>query len=406
MARTVAQGPECTLTCERKEILVWLTFFIYSDKSTPPIFRQSPRHPLRRFSGIDCTTLSAKKKKRSHAQQCPHEAQVSLHMDHGHPSSMLQHARGGKRTKLHDERDLAVHKTMMDAVDENLWEKYILNSPREEAHELESEFGGVYRFGRWVANIKRTCSRFRRWATDNHYQLLTEFRGEWVFIQYDTRVVICKVITIALPKWNGDSAAEKARMRIQNHVDQVIEDWHHFQKEVVVEGIFEGDEVSETLRDAMYKAIRESAHLRRQAQNVLVTPKISSVVAVAATIGDSCVLSDEDNYTLRKEWMCEQIRMITRHRKDKADYRLWSVIGKGANNPVDGCWTENNLDTSGLREKFLQYSTLFLDQSCDEGELVRLMRDSQYTTMAEILAQYNQTVSPMMTYLEINYDSI
>ena len=359
---------------------------------TPPIFRHWLYHSLY-------------KKKTAVARTAEPIHGTSL-IAHGHPSSMLQYARGGKRTKLHDERDLAVPTTMMDAVDENLLEKYILNSPKEEAHELESEFGALYRFGRWIANIKRTCSRFRRWATGTHYQLLTEFRGEWVFIQYDTRVVICKVITIALPKWNGDWAAEKARMRIQNHVHRVIEGWHHFQQEVVVEGMFEGDEVSETLREAMYKAIRDSAHLRRQAQNVLVTPKISSVVAVAATIGDSCVLSEEDNYTLRYEWMCEQIRMITRHRQDRADYRMWSVFGKVADNPAGGCWTENNLDTSGLRQKFLQYSTLFLDPSCDECELVRLMRDSQYTTMAEILAQYNQTVSPMMTYLEINYDSI
>ena len=96
------------------------------------------------------------------------------------------------------------------------------------------------------------------------------------------------------------------------------------------------------------------------------------------------------------EWMNEQISLITRHRWERKDYKLWSVMGRGAYRVMDVWWTEKNLDTSGLRKRFLG-----LAEGLRDTEAVRLLRDPSYTTMDEIFTQVNQTISPMMTYLEI-----
>ena len=52
------------------------------------------------------------------------------------------------------------------------------------------------------------------------------------------------------------------------------------------------------------------------------------------------------------------------------------------------------LDTNGLRQRLLQLSDLLDERmSC-------LLKDMSYTTLNEILVEYNDTISVVMTYLE------
>lgn len=265
----------------------------------------------------------------------------------------------------------------------------VLNRPMEKPSELVLDLEELYMIGKRISKITQTCVRFRRLLT---YRIMTEFLRDWLFIQYQTRVVICEVSTLALQKGFGNSKAAEARLLLESRLKEVTKNWHHFQKKVLVEGIFKGDEVSKTIRAAMLKEIKASKHLRKEEENVEVRAKLYSVVAVVKRSRRSCDISNG--------WMDEQISLITRHRWERQDYKLWSVIGRGAHNPMDVWWTEKNLDTSGLRQRFLEMSK-GLSLMHDESKIVRLLRDTSYTTMDEILMHHNQTISPMMTYLEI-----
>jgi len=266
----------------------------------------------------------------------------------------------------------------------------VLNRPMEKASELVLDVEEVYMIGKRVSKITQTCVRFRGLLA---YRIITEFVGNWLFVQYQTRVVICDVSTLALPKGFGNSKAEEARLLIQYRLQEVIDKWRYFQKEVLVEGIFKGEEVSKKIRTAMVKEINGSKHLRKEGDNVGVRAKIYSVVAV--------VERNRGNSNIGNEWMNEQISLITRHRWERKDYKLWSGVIMGAYNPMDVCWTSQNLDTGGLRERILEFVGE-LTMVLDESKIIRLLRDPSYTTMDEILTQVNQTISPMMTYLEID----
>lgn len=265
----------------------------------------------------------------------------------------------------------------------------VLNRPMEKASELVLDVEEVYMIGKRVSKITQTCVRFRGLLA---YRIITEFVGNWLFVQYQTRVVICDVSTLALPKGFGNSKAEEARLLIQYRLQEVIDKWRYFQKEVLVEGIFKGEEVSKKIRTAMVKEVNCSKHLRKEGENVGVRAKIYSVVAV--------VERNRGNSNIGNEWMNEQISLITRHRWERKDYKLWSGVIMGAYNPMDVCWTSQNLDTGGLRERILEFVGE-LTMVLDESKIIRLLRDPSYTTMDEILTQVNQTISPMMTYLEI-----
>ena len=266
----------------------------------------------------------------------------------------------------------------------------VLNRPMEKASELVLDVEELYMMGKRVSNIKQTCVRFRRLLA---YRIMTEFVGKWLFVQYQTRVVICDVSTLALPKGFGNSTAEEARLLIQYRLKEVIDKWRYFQKEVLVEGIFKGEEVSKKIKAAMVKEINGSKYLRKEGDNVGVRAKIYSVVAV--------VERNRRSSNIGNEWMNEQISLITRHRWERKDYKLWSGVIMGAYNPMGVCWEKRNLDTGGLRERILEFVGE-LTMVPDESKIIRLLRDSEYTTMAEILTQHSQTISPTMTYLEID----
>jgi hypothetical protein len=273
-----------------------------------------------------------------------------------------------------------MHSQMQQLADE-LLSGYILDRDRNSSSNLVLDVPELCKFGRYISGVKQTCQRFHRLFTS---ALLVDLHGEWLFVQYDTRVVVCKVKTLRLPKGFGQSIAEMARIRLQDRLAELITNWQHFQREVMVEGLV--DEEGK-MRNAMWKEIKLSPHMRIEGKGVAVKAKLTSIVAIVDRCRGRCNFGNE--------WMEEQVEAIGRHRDLKNSIRLWTIIARGvAQFETRKELLELKLDTNGLRQRLLQLSDLLDERmSC-------LLKDTSYTTLNEILVEYNDTISVVMTYLE------
>ena len=273
-----------------------------------------------------------------------------------------------------------MHLRMQQVADE-LWSDHILDRDRNSSSNLVLDVQELCKIGRYISGVKQTCRRFNRLFTS---ALLVEWQGEWLFVQYDTRVVVCKVKTLRLPRGCGQSIAEMARVRLQDRLAELVNKWQHFQREVMVEGLVEEEG---KMRDAMWKEIRSSPHMRREGKGVAVKAKMTSIVAIV----DRC----RGRRNFGNEWMEEQVAAIGRHRDLKNTLRLWTIIASGvAQFETRKELLELKLDTNGLRQRLLN-----LYGQLDEG-VSGLLKDPSYTTLNKILVEYNHNISDVMTYLE------